>query len=100
MESLTSLQRSGSRSIDESQTPRPGGVPQGSVLVVLDVNKDIEPSALHWALGNVVRKGDNLKIVGIITYLMNPSKFSSRGAVLRQSFLCCHCAELISKNAG
>jgi hypothetical protein len=39
-----------------------------SVLVVLDANnKDITAAPLYWALGNVVRKGDYLKIFGIIT---------------------------------
>jgi hypothetical protein len=39
-----------------------------SVWVVLDAhNKDITAAPLYWALGNVVRKGDYLKIFGIVT---------------------------------
>lgn len=76
MEDLISLQSEGLRSIGEPTAPRPSGVQQGSVLVVLDVNKPaVAPAAVYWALGNVVRKGDHLKILGIITHLPNPSKF-------------------------
>ncbi len=48
---------------------------QGVVLVVLDVNKDISTSALQWALGHVVRKGDTLRVIGIISHILNPCKF-------------------------
>lgn len=76
MESVRSLQISGPTLISDPHGARPGAVPQGgAVLVVLDVNKLIDPGALYWALGNVVRKGDFLKIVGILTQLANPSKF-------------------------
>lgn len=77
MENLISLQSSGLRSIGEPAAPRPIGVQQGSVLVVLDVNKGVTPGALYWALANVVRKGDNLKILGIITHIGNASKCCS-----------------------
>jgi hypothetical protein len=43
--------------------------------VVLDVNKDISTSALQWALGHVVRKGDTLRVIGIISHILNPCKF-------------------------
>lgn len=48
---------------------------QGVVLVVLDVNKDISTSALQWAFGHVVRKGDTLRVIGIISHILNPRKF-------------------------
>ncbi|XP_024393771.1 uncharacterized protein [Physcomitrium patens] len=70
--------RHGARSIEEPNTPRPGGVPQGSVLVVLDVTKGITTAPVYWALGNVVRRGDNFKIVGILTHLCNPMGFRTR----------------------
>lgn len=73
LESLIKMQSSGVRSIDEANTPRPGGVSQGAVLVALDVTKDIATAAVYWALSNVVRRGDNLKICGIITHVSNPS---------------------------
>jgi hypothetical protein len=73
LESLIKMQSSGIRSIDEANTPRPGGVSQGAVLVALDVTKDIATAAVYWALSNVVRRGDNLKICGIITHVSNPS---------------------------
>jgi glycerol-3-phosphate acyltransferase PlsY len=45
MENLISLQSSGLRNIGEPAAPRPIGVQQGSVLVVLDVNKGVTPGA-------------------------------------------------------
>ena len=48
--------------------------PQGVVLVILDVNKEISTHALNWALGHVARKGDALRLVGILTHVLNPSK--------------------------
>lgn len=48
---------------------------QGVVLVILDVNKDISTNALNWALGHVARKGDTLRLVGILSHVLNPSKF-------------------------
>lgn len=47
---------------------------QGVVLVVLDVNKDICTHALNWALGHVARKGDVLRLVGVLSHVLNPSK--------------------------
>lgn len=73
LENLIKMQSSGARSIEEPNTPRPGGVPQGTVLVVLDVTKEVATAAVYWALGNVVRRGDNFKIVGIVTHTCNPS---------------------------
>ena len=73
LENLIKMQSSGARSIEEPNTPRPGGVPQGTVLVALDVTKEVFTAAVYWALGNVVRRGDNFKIVGIITHTCNPS---------------------------
>lgn len=73
LESLIKMQSSGARSIEEPNTPRPGGVPQGSVLVILDVTKETGTAPVYWALGNVVRRGDNIKIVGIVTHVCNPS---------------------------
>lgn len=48
--------------------------PQGVVLVILDVNKEISTHALNWALGHVARKGDALRLVGILSHVLNPSK--------------------------
>lgn len=76
MESVRSLQISGPTLISDPHGAKPGAVSQGgAVLVILDVNKLIDPGALYWALGNVVRKGDFLKILGLLTQLANPSKF-------------------------
>lgn len=74
MENLISLQSSGSRSIGEPMAPRPAGVHLGSVLIILDVNKGVNPAALYWALANVVRKDDTVKILGIVTHIPNASK--------------------------
>ncbi len=49
---------------------------QGVVLVVLDVNKEVSSNALNWALGHVARKGDALRLVGVLTHILNPSKRS------------------------
>ena len=76
LESLIKMQSAGVRMIEEANTPRPGGVAQGAVLVTLDVTKEIGTAAVYWALGNVVRRGDNFKIVGIITHVSNPSTSS------------------------
>jgi hypothetical protein len=46
--------------------------------VVLDVNKDISTSALQWALGHVVRKGDTLRVIGIISHILNPLGYKCR----------------------
>ncbi|XP_024387445.1 uncharacterized protein [Physcomitrium patens] len=78
LESLIKMQSSGARSIEEANTPRPGGVAQGSVLVTLDVTKELCTPAVYWAMGNVVRRGDNLKILGIITHVSNPMGFKTR----------------------
>lgn len=51
-----------------------GPEPQGVVLAIMDVNNAICAHALNWALGHVARKGDALKIVGILTHIVNPSK--------------------------
>lgn len=74
MENLISLQSIGIRSIGEPTAPRPAGVHQGSVLVVLDVNKSVNAAVLYWALANVVRKDDTVKILGIVTHIPNASK--------------------------
>lgn len=76
LESSIHLQSLGLRVIGEPTAPRPNGIQQGSVLVVLDANKAISPAAIYWALANVVRRGDSVKILGIITYVANNSKFS------------------------
>ena len=73
LENLIEMQSSGAMSIDEPNMPRPGGLPQSTVLVVLDVTIETSTAAVYWALGNVVRRGDNLNIVGIVTHLCNPS---------------------------
>ncbi|CAM6027924.1 unnamed protein product [Sphagnum balticum] len=77
---IASMQSSGVARINlhEPQTPRPGGVSQGSVLVVINATKDISPAPVYWAIGNVVRKGDALKILGIITHVTNPFGIKSR----------------------
>jgi hypothetical protein len=74
LENLIKMQSSGARSIEEPNTPRPGGVPQGTVLVILDVTKEVATAAVYWALGNVVRRGDNFKVLGLVTHMNNPSK--------------------------
>lgn len=79
LEGLISFQSSGQRIIGEPSVPRPIGVQQGSVLVVLDVNKGVTPAAIYWTLADVARRGDSVKILGIITHIANTSKF-----------LCCH----------
>lgn len=58
----------------QQQEPQQQAMPQGVVLVVLDVNKDICTQALNWALGHVVRKGDALRLVGVLSHVLNPSK--------------------------
>lgn len=58
LESLIKMQSSGARSIEEANTPRPGGVAQGSVLVTLDVTNELCTPAVYWAMGHVVRRGD------------------------------------------
>jgi len=52
--------------------------PQGVVLVILDVNKEISTHALNWALGHVARKGDALRLVGILTHVLNPMGYKCR----------------------
>ena len=52
--------------------------PQGVVLVVLDVNKDISTQALSWALGHVVRRGDALRLVGVLSHVLNPMGYKNR----------------------
>jgi hypothetical protein len=47
---------------------------QGVVLVVLEVNKEICTHALNWAFHQVVRRGDTLRLVGILSHVLNPSK--------------------------
>ncbi|XP_024391959.1 uncharacterized protein [Physcomitrium patens] len=78
LESLIHLQSLGLRVIGEPTAPRPNGIQQGSVLVVLDANKAISPAAIYWALANVVRRGDSVKILGIITYVANNMGFMVR----------------------
>jgi 3-dehydroquinate synthase class II len=51
---------------------------QGVVLVVLDVNKDICMQALNWALGHVARKGDALRLVGVLSHVLNPMGYKCR----------------------
>ena len=47
---------------------------QGVVLVVLEVNKDICTRALNWAFDHVVRRGDTIRLVGILSHVLNPSE--------------------------
>ncbi|CAM6044874.1 unnamed protein product [Sphagnum compactum] len=51
---------------------------QGVVLVVLDVNKEVSSNALNWALGHVARKGDALRLVGVLTHILNPMGYKCR----------------------
>lgn len=44
------------------------------VLVVIDVNKELSTSALDWAVGSVVQKGDSVKLLGVLHHIFNPSK--------------------------
>lgn len=50
---------------------------QGVVLVVLDLTMAICNAALQWALDTVVRKGDILRVVGVLTHVLNPCKFKN-----------------------
>ncbi|CAK9255798.1 unnamed protein product [Sphagnum jensenii] len=50
----------------------------GVVLVVLDVNKEVSSNALNWALGHVARKGDALRLVGVLTHILNPMGYKCR----------------------
>lgn len=58
----------GARLVQQAETT------QGVVLVVLEVNKDISTRALNWAFHHVVRRGDTLRLVGILSHVLNPSK--------------------------
>jgi hypothetical protein len=51
------------------------------VLVVIDVNKELSTSALDWALGSVVQKGDSVKLLGVLHHIFNPSKFGALSVV-------------------
>lgn len=51
------------------------------VLVVIDVNKELSTSALDWALGSVVQKGDSVKLLGVLHHIFNPSKFGAFSVV-------------------
>ncbi|KAG0613602.1 hypothetical protein M758_6G114900 [Ceratodon purpureus] len=62
----------------QQQEPQQQAMPQGVVLVVLDVNKDICTQALNWALGHVVRKGDALRLVGVLSHVLNPMGYKCR----------------------
>jgi len=48
------------------------------VLVVIDVNKELSTSALDWALGSVVQKGDSVKLLGVLHHIFNPMGYKSR----------------------
>lgn len=48
---------------------------QNVVLVVMDLSKDVSSCAINWALSNVARNGDILRLLGIITHVQNSSKF-------------------------
>lgn len=43
--------------------------------MVLDVNKGVVLVVLYWVFVNVVWKGDKFKLLGIIIYVFNVSKF-------------------------
>ena len=58
----------GARIVQRADSSRP------VVLVVLEVNKDICTLALNWAFHHVVRRGDTLRLVGILSHVLNPSK--------------------------
>ena len=47
---------------------------QGVVLVVMDLTMGVSNAALQWAMDNVVHKGDMLRLVGVLTHVLNPSK--------------------------
>jgi hypothetical protein len=51
-------------------------VAQGVVLVVLDLTMALSSAALQWALDSVVRKGDILRVIGVLTHVLNPCKLS------------------------
>jgi hypothetical protein len=67
---ITMEDAAGSMPSQQQQPP----APQGVVLVVLDVNKEISTQALNWALSHVARKGDALRLVGVLSHVLNPSK--------------------------
>lgn len=54
------------------------------VLVVIDVNKELSTSALDWALGSVVQKGDSVKLLGVLHHICNPSKFGVAFSVVEE----------------
>lgn len=56
---------------------------QGVVLVVVDVSQNTFNSAVVWALRNVARKGDVLRIVGVLTHILNPRKFNQQPKAYR-----------------
>lgn len=51
---------------------------QNVVLVVMDLSKDVSSCAINWALSNVARNGDILRLLGIITHVQNSMGFKSR----------------------
>ncbi|KAG0611650.1 hypothetical protein M758_7G155300 [Ceratodon purpureus] len=52
--------------------------PQGVVLVVLDLTMAIDNAPLQWALESVVRKGDILRVIGLLTHVLNPLGYKCR----------------------
>lgn len=44
------------------------------VLVVMDVNKAPNLTALNWALTHVIQPGDTVRLLGVLHYIVNPSK--------------------------
>lgn len=71
---ITMEDAAGSMPSQQQQPP----APQGVVLVVLDVNKEISTQALNWALSHVARKGDALRLVGVLSHVLNPMGYKCR----------------------
>lgn len=48
--------------------------PSNPVLIVVDANKEVNTSALDWAISYIVQKGDSVKLLGVLHHIHNPSK--------------------------
>lgn len=56
-----------------------GEAPESNpVLIVVDANKEINTTALDWALCYVVQEGDSVKLLGVLQHIRNPMGYKSR----------------------
>lgn len=50
-------------------------VPEGGmVLIVMDVSKELNMTALNWAIVHVIQRGDTVRLLGVLHHIKNPSK--------------------------